>query len=284
MKKITCLSIVLILIVAMLPGLLSSIERDETAILDSDCIAIDGTDKVWDYQQVISKLYPNLIGDNLADALNPYDIDTAPDEVNDTETFWVLSGPNLDTWIQVAATCRAVGEHCYVYVEDAEWGTHITQTEVDEIMDAFDDVVFPVESENFSDLPDYKGQNKVTIFLTDLKDGFDGVTVTQYYAGYFHSLNYTTDTHSNDRHLINIDTYPLIYYGGVADTSDACGVVAHEYQHLLHFWSDPDETTWINEGQSDYAEFLTLGYWRILICRASIATTQSTWSSGIVMM
>jgi hypothetical protein len=34
---------------------------------------------------------------------------------------------------------------------------------------------------------------------------------------------------------------------------------AHEWQHLLHYYTDPDEAVWINEGLSDYAETLA-GY------------------------
>lgn len=33
------------------------------------------------------------------------------------------------------------------------------------------------------------------------------------------------------------------------------GTVTHELQHLVHNDHDPDETTWINEGLSDYAEY-----------------------------
>ena len=34
---------------------------------------------------------------------------------------------------------------------------------------------------------------------------------------------------------------------------------AHEYQHLLEHYEDPDELTWVNEGISDWAQTLT-GY------------------------
>ena len=37
------------------------------------------------------------------------------------------------------------------------------------------------------------------------------------------------------------------------------GVFAHEYQHLLHSDYDPDQENFINEGMSDFAEFL-VGY------------------------
>lgn len=37
------------------------------------------------------------------------------------------------------------------------------------------------------------------------------------------------------------------------------GTFAHEYQHLLEHYEDPDEVSWVNEGLSDYAQTL-VGY------------------------
>ncbi|HEU5044664.1 MAG TPA: choice-of-anchor J domain-containing protein, partial [Nocardioidaceae bacterium] len=37
------------------------------------------------------------------------------------------------------------------------------------------------------------------------------------------------------------------------------GTFAHEYQHLLEYYQDPDEVSWVNEGLSDYAQSL-VGY------------------------
>ena len=37
------------------------------------------------------------------------------------------------------------------------------------------------------------------------------------------------------------------------------GTFAHEYQHLLQYYQDPNEVSWVNEGLSDFAETLT-GY------------------------
>lgn len=45
------------------------------------------------------------------------------------------------------------------------------------------------------------------------------------------------------------DPRPLLYEG----------VFAHEYQHLLEYYEDPDEVNWINEGLSDWAQTL-VGY------------------------
>ena len=46
---------------------------------------------------------------------------------------------------------------------------------------------------------------------------------------------------------------------GRARPFDYEGTFAHEYQHLLESYEDPDEVSWVNEGVSDWAQTLT-GY------------------------
>jgi hypothetical protein len=105
----------------------------------------------------------------------------------------------------------------------------------------------------------------------------DGQT---YIAGFFYSVfnNYL------DRNVMTIDVYDWLHRTGAnpPDNSQdaayqACaqelgaatvgtprphlyeGVFAHEYQHLLEHYSDPDEVSWVNEGLSDWAQTL-VGY------------------------
>ena len=53
------------------------------------------------------------------------------------------------------------------------------------------------------------------------------------------------------------------------------GVFAHEYQHLLEYYEDPEEVNWVNEGLSDFAIDVT-GY---ATRRARHATSASTATS-----
>jgi hypothetical protein len=46
---------------------------------------------------------------------------------------------------------------------------------------------------------------------------------------------------------------------GLSKPFDYEGVFAHEYQHLLEYYQDPNEVNWVNEGLSDYAQTVT-GY------------------------
>jgi hypothetical protein len=92
-----------------------------------------------------------------------------------------------------------------------------------------------------------------------------------------------------DRNVMTIDAYDWLHRTGASPKDDsakpeyvACaaalgqtpggsgnigsprvrgyeGTFAHEYQHLLESYEDPDETNWINEGLSDWAQTL-VGY------------------------
>lgn len=108
----------------------------------------------------------------------------------------------------------------------------------------------------------------------------DGQT---YIAGFFYSV-------FNDfvnRNVMTIDAFDWLHRTGANPPSDAAvqayadcsaaqnvvgtrvygtprprlyeGTFAHEYQHLLESYVDPDETSWVNEGLSDYAQTL-VGY------------------------
>lgn len=78
----------------------------------------------------------------------------------------------------------------------------------------------------------------------------------------------------HDRNVITLDSYDWIARTGAnpvhTPSTDPCinsparpllfeGTLAHEYQHLIHADYDPDEVNWVNEGMSDFAEFIT-GY------------------------
>ena len=104
----------------------------------------------------------------------------------------------------------------------------------------------------------------------------DGKT---YIAGFFWSLinNYT------NRNVMTLDSWDWIHRTGATPPDDsgdedyeACseaiqrpfgdarpytyeGTFAHEYQHLLEYYESPGESSWVNEGLSDWAQTL-VGY------------------------
>ncbi|HET8560454.1 MAG TPA: choice-of-anchor J domain-containing protein [Marmoricola sp.] len=132
---------------------------------------------------------------------------------------------------------------------------------------------------NYYQTPDKKGADDTVVLVDNVRDANfydpsspDGQT---YIAGFFYSV-FNTYT---DRNIMTIDAYDWLHRTGTNPPDDsakpdyqACpyasgaprphlyeGTFAHEYQHLLEHYQDPDEASWVNEGLSDYAQTM-VGY------------------------
>ncbi|MAE70258.1 MAG: hypothetical protein CME06_07285 [Gemmatimonadetes bacterium] len=59
--------------------------------------------------------------------------------VGDTKVFWSFDLSVMPPlWIQVPATCRAVGQHCYVFVADDHWNVNMDADDVQEVLYRFE--------------------------------------------------------------------------------------------------------------------------------------------------
>ena len=169
--------------------------------------------------------------------------------------------------------------------------TTVTDAQVADLIEQFDSNIFPLETETFSTPPDrdgthsqippdangnggvYTGAGDKTVALIDnVRDAnyFDFPANTTYIAGFLSSQF----NELFDRNVMTIDAYDWAHRTGAnpptSPTSDLCtsrparpflyeSTFAHEWQHLLHYYSDPFEGIWLNEGLSDFAQTLT-GY------------------------
>jgi len=88
-------------------------------------------------------------------------------------------------------------------------------------------------------------------------DNYYDSTYPLYIAGFYSS---TLEAYF-DRNVMSIDAFDWANRTGPSGTRPFLyeGVFAHEYQHLIHHYSDPDEVNWVNEGLSDFTEVIT-GY------------------------
>jgi hypothetical protein len=135
---------------------------------------------------------------------------------------------------------------------------------------------------------EYKGEGDNIVTLVDnVRDAnyYDPTTPDgqTYIAGFFYSV---FNEYFN-RNVMTIDVFDWVHRTGATPPDDstdpdyvACteklgadpsralglprphlyeGVFAHEYQHLLEYYEDPDEASWVNEGLSDWAQTL-VGY------------------------
>ncbi len=164
----------------------------------------------------------------------------------------------------VASTCRAVGTHCYVFVEDASWGTRVTQAAVDSVVRAFDSAtpadgakgIFQTDVDSFGNPPNVDGDPKVIILILDIKDGYTGSG--GYVVGYFYSYNEiskSTYPTSNEAEIYFLDCNPL-NLTTVPGIQKGMSTTAHEFQHMIHWNYNKLNDTFTNEGCSLMGEVI----------------------------
>jgi len=175
-------------------------------------------------------------------------------------------------------TLRSEGENIEIWVAndlsfpegDSRPAHVVTQEQVDKLRDTFDSIIYPKDTEFFG-MPDshdgsksllaawgnvpegyYEGNDKIIMLVDNIIDeNYSDPTYPFFVAGFY----WGTLEGYIDRNIITIDTNSWAtrlentYYG----------TVAHEFQHLIHADNDPAEETWINEGMSDFAEYLCFG-------------------------
>jgi len=188
--------------------------------------------------------------------------DTRSYNVGDTKTFWRWNLSIMPpSWIQTPATCRAVGEHSYIFVADSEWNLHIDQSDLDTIMVRLEDNTpnnpaqgaIEMDTGLFGPIPDELDNDPRLIVFYSALGSFQGTS----FDGYFSAYNQVTEAeaqqmnppgHSNECEMIYMTCYPLDPVAPIR-----LSVLAHELEHLIHWGQDANEQAWIDEGCAELA-------------------------------
>ncbi|HOX25741.1 MAG TPA: T9SS type A sorting domain-containing protein [Candidatus Krumholzibacteria bacterium] len=154
------------------------------------------------------------------------------------------------------ATVRGRGDHCYVVVDDDEWNVSMDQADVDRIIHAFDAAsvgsfptqgIWDLETAHFGDPPNpLDGLDRVFLFYYRFDISADG-----FFWIYDQFPDGTQDFASNECDVVYLATD-----SGQPASDYMIGVMAHEFQHMIHFARDADETTWVDEGLGEFAMWL----------------------------
>lgn len=145
----------------------------------------------------------------------------------------------------VAATLKAIGKHCYLYVEK---GQRLGNGMADKIVQRFDSVLYPQVTAMFGSewKPGVDNDPRITLFLLSGMADCDGF--------FDPSDEYTRDKdpESNEREMLYLSIQRLEQ----DFESFMSHLVAHELQHMIHWNYDTQETFWVEEGLSEYAATL----------------------------
>ena len=166
-------------------------------------------------------------------------------EVGDRAEFWI-NEQATNTYFRSWATLRYITPHVHVWVED---GYDVDQDNLIRSAERFEDETYPTNRHFFGSewTPGVDNDPHISIFNGNVP-GVGG-----YYSSadeYSHLVN----PYSNEREMfyINLDNARPgnDYYDGI---------LAHEFQHMIHWHTDRNEDTWVNEGLAELAAYLN-GY------------------------
>ncbi len=171
----------------------------------------------------------------------------APFQAGARQTFWATNTDTNESF-QVQATLRYVTDHLYFWVED---GVPYRYGDLRNLSDTFEKKIYPTDREFFGSewTPGVDGDPHLYILLAR---GLGGIL-----AGYYSSADEVPPqahiySNAHEMFFLNDDNTNL-------GNEYTYGVLAHEFQHMIHWNRDRNETTWLNEGFSELAAFLN-GY------------------------
>lgn len=168
--------------------------------------------------------------------------------VGDSKEFWIT---NVDTNENnlITANLGYKTENVYFWIEE---GVSYDKNELSRLVTTFEDEILPTNREFFGTewLPGIDENNR--LFILFAKNIGSGI------AGYFSSADAVPPqvhefSNSHEMFMLSADNVRL-------NQKFTYGVLAHEYQHMIHWYQDRNESSWLNEGFSELAAFLN-GYY-----------------------
>jgi hypothetical protein len=182
----------------------------------------------------------------ICDVPKTFEGPSTPREVGEKDQFWVLNN-ETNTHFQIDATLRYVTPHVYFWAED---GVRFDEDEMKELIDTFENEIYPTNREFFGSewTPGIDGDPHIYILYAN--------NLGSSVAGYFssgNSYNPLVNEYSNAH-----ETYVL------SATSDlgvpyTYATLAHEFVHMIQFNSDQNDDTWLTEGFAQVGAFIN-GY------------------------
>ncbi len=167
----------------------------------------------------------------------------ASHQVGDRLEFWVLDSQR-NTYRRAAATLQAVTPHLYMWLED---GAQARQEDLQASAEYFESHIYPtlhrVIGQEWS--PGIDGDPHLFVFNGYVPGA----------SGYFYSPDeypVEANSHSNQHEIffVNLEAARPATEGYNA-------LLAHEFQHMIHWHNDPNEDAWVNEGLSELAVRVT---------------------------
>ena len=200
---------------------------------------------------------PDQVGPDVL--LGAPDLPTAPPpnpQVGDSWVWWLwVHAPMPPHFEQRVCTVRGKSDHAYVVVENTQWGVNITQANVDAILERWenttigpyaDEGIYAINSQIFGQPPD-ELDNDPRVYLMWFNFGISS-------DGFFFYFDEYPEGTFPGYHSNECETLYLNCGHGQSPQGDyMLSVVAHEFEHMIHWKYDEGEDSWVDEGLAELA-------------------------------
>ncbi|HEY89478.1 MAG TPA: hypothetical protein G4N98_07070 [Thermoflexia bacterium] len=167
---------------------------------------------------------------------------TNPDYAEGTIRTFIVSDVDKEEQFEIEAELVYKTAHVYMWVEE---GASFDEENLQKAADLFEEHTYPTDREFFGSewFPGVDGDPHVSVLHAR--------NLGNSVAGYFSSPDeyvraVRADSNEMEMFYINLDNITI-------GDSFYNGVLAHEFQHMIHWRGDRNETTWLNEGCSELA-------------------------------
>ena len=167
-------------------------------------------------------------------------------KVGDKEQFWILNSDTAEHH-QITATLLYITPHSYFWAED---GANVDQSNMKQLIDTFEQKIYPKDREFFGSEFNPGIDNDPHIFIIYASGLGSSV------AGYFNS---------SDSYNPMVREYSNAHETYMLSTTQDLGAeytyatLAHEFVHMIQFPSDRNDETWITEGFAEVGAYIN-GY------------------------
>jgi immune inhibitor A len=169
----------------------------------------------------------------------------SPDYEVGTERVFHVSNVDTDEQFDVTAILEYKTEHIYMWVEE---GRRFNRRDLEAAADLFEESTYTTNRTFFGS--EWSPGVDNDPHLSILHAGGLGNSIAGYYSSADEFVSQVReDSNEFEMFYINVENVTI-------NDSFYNGVLAHEFQHMIHWHNDRNEETWLNEGFSELAMYL----------------------------